>query len=80
MGSPLRSMLYLYVLLVLSLAALLWAVWAIAKHVRQHAAVEHESEDLSGLQRQMRSRLPAKIEATEDMPSSGDRKENGSNP
>jgi hypothetical protein len=42
-------MVYLYALLVLSLAAILWAVWAIAKHVRthtpDHATDEQRSED-----------------------------------
>jgi hypothetical protein len=40
MGSPPQSMVYLYGLLVLSLAALLWAVWAITKHVRRQAGAE----------------------------------------
>ena len=28
---------YLYVLLLLSLAALLWAAWAISRHIRKHS-------------------------------------------
>ena len=35
---------YLYVLLVLSLAALLWAAMAIARHIRRHDAESTASE------------------------------------
>jgi hypothetical protein len=34
---------YLYVLLLLSLAALLWAAWAISRHIRKHSG--HTGED-----------------------------------
>ncbi len=50
MGLPPRSMVYLYVLLVLSLAALLWAVWAITKHVRKQAAEGNAAADAEELE------------------------------
>lgn len=37
-GLPKEFMRYLYVLMVLSLAVLLWAAIAIAKHIRKHEA------------------------------------------
>lgn len=43
---PLKPMLYLYLLLVLSLAALLWAVWAITKHVRKHSGEERTHDSI----------------------------------
>jgi hypothetical protein len=39
---------YLYVLLLLSLAALLWAAWAISRHIRMHSG--HTGEDQHALE------------------------------
>jgi hypothetical protein len=58
LGSPLNSMRYLYVLLVLSLAALLWVVWSIAKHVRKHGRDERripDPEDMESVSQDLQS-------------------------
>jgi hypothetical protein len=35
---------YLYVLLLLSLAGLLWAAWAISRHIRKHSGQSGEDQ------------------------------------
>jgi Na+-transporting methylmalonyl-CoA/oxaloacetate decarboxylase gamma subunit len=43
-------MLFLYLLLVLSLAVLLWVIWAMATHVRRHGEDEQRSPETEELE------------------------------
>lgn len=60
---------YLYVLLVLSLAVLLWAAMAIARHIRRHetqaTVLESETATLYEADPKSRSGTPGELETSE---------------